>query len=143
MTKGPGGKTRTILILGLIGTVGLFLYQSVSVVKDVCYIFPTKFRGEFRIYTLRSDSSPLQHRDGYWQVNIPESGMLEIPNRGPFSKWHRVIAKTDEGTRVKVYNSNYAPMPHEVAIRFFGADSQGFYCGFIGTETEFESWMAR
>ncbi len=111
--------------------------------NGVCYILPRAFRGEFHIYFDSQNGELIRRHNNTWELRIPENGKLYVSGPSIFSTTYVSSAMTADGENIKIEGMSMQVLPNEVAIRHLGADSAGYFFGFVGTEDDYRAWLKR
>lgn len=133
---GPASGWVAVSLLMLLGCeVG-----STPSAQRLHYVLPVGFRGEFRVYSHAADGVDLPIEDGRCVITIPLGGTLRVRGEGPFSAWHSRSLAYADGTAIPEATGG-TPLPDDVvALRYGGADSEGFHFWVVGTASDYKRW---
>jgi hypothetical protein len=118
---------------------GLYRMQT-SGDLSVRFILPDGYRGIFRLVVDPHAGQPTQEK-GVWVYRIPETGLLGVKERWPFSEWHSTAAFYSGGKSLAVAPSPPGE-PYSDEVRLHSAGSWSHPNGsqtiefFVGTDRE-------
>jgi len=120
----------------LVGGVTLSCLGCARRSPTIHYVLPDNYRGAFIVYTSRPEGTSLINKDGTYVCTIPNSGILEVKDEGPFYSWHGTTASFASGDEIVIASHEDNLDDDAVALWWGGSRPGGMLYDFIGTKSE-------